>query len=238
MCVIFKPFYLNYFMNMKYILLLLLFLPVASAQAQRMVIEDGSIYIESFGVRSDLVSPGKTLKQEILSDNRVRTRFHQGVASPVNILVSRKFQVAKQDALPASNRNFYQHSGLEPGKDGRPGTTMTAAYADNREGCDDYYEQTDQSDKGQWRLPTINEYILMATYLTSFNLALEGLTNFITPSSQFGSPFGFWYFSSTTYDGDMDRVYTFQWYPASHEHLIDHLPKTGGGRARCIRDVE
>lgn len=225
-------------MKMKYILLLLLILPVVSAKAQRMVIENGAIYIESFGVRSDLVSPGPALKQEILSDGKVRTRYHQGVSSGVNLLIPRKFQVAKADSRPAANRNFYQHSGLADGKDGRPGTPMAVGHGNNNEGCDDYSEQADGSDKGKWRVPTINEYILMASFLSSYNLSISGVSGFTPPSIQFGSKYGFWYISSTTRDDNINEVYSFMWYPDAHTNLINRLNKNAGGRVRCILDVE
>lgn len=223
---------------MKYILLLLLILPVVSAKAQRMVIENGAIYIESFGVRSDLVSPALALKQETLSDGKVRTRFHHGVSSAVNLLIPRKFQIAKKDAAPTYNRNFYQHSGLASGLDGRPGTVATVAGSNDGMGCDDYSERSDKSDQGQWRVPTINEYILMASFLTSYDVSISGVSGFLPPSFQFGAKENFWYVSSTTRDDNIDEVYSFMWYPNAHTRLIDRLNKTSGGRVRCIRDVE
>lgn len=228
---------------MKYILLLLLLLPEISAHAQRMYIESGSIYIESFGVRSDLVSPAPALKQQKLSDNSLRTVYHKGISTPQNILIGRKLQIAKKDAKPVSDKNFYVLSGLKDGEDGRPGMPMAARGSDGW-GCDEYTEKTDESDKGKWRVPTINEYILMGLYITDFNLVLN-LDGFVLPSMQFiGGGYNQWrkmnfiYISSTTYEGDDNQMYYFQWYPGYLGKVVDHNSKTTPGRVRCVKDIE
>lgn len=224
---------------MKLILLLFLLLPAVSVHAQRMYIENGSIYIESFGVRSDLISPTPLLKQKKLPDNTLRTAYHKGIGTPQNILIGRKLQIAKQDALLV-NRNFYFLSGLRDGMDGRPGTEMVARGSDG--GCDKYAEKADTSDRGTWRVPTINEYILMGLYITDFNLSL-GVTGFVLPSMQkVGTndwrKMDFYYISSTTYEGDDNQMYYFQWYPGYLKKVVDHDLKTTAGRVRCVRDIE
>ena len=224
---------------MKYIVLLLLLLPVVSVRAQRLILEGGSVYIEAFGIRSDLISPAAVVKQHTLDDGSIRTPYHKGVSAYQNVLMSKKFKMAKQDAGGAANRTFYVHSGLVNGQDGRPGTAMTARASDNV-GCDEYSELSDRSDKGKWRVPTINEYILMGNYLTSYNAPVGG---FELPSVQYGRKMSFWYISSTTYEEDENQVYYFMWYPGFYKNAIGKTKKGsdaegGGGRVRCIMDVD
>ena len=81
--------------------------------------------------------------------------------------VGEKFKVASQDAV---------------GKDGSSGRmtwyeavgkTHSTYNPDGYSACHEYYEETDQSDKGLWRLPTIRELRLIAdrrSMLTSANM--------------------------------------------------------------------
>lgn len=223
---------------MKYIILsFFFFLPAISVHAQRMIIENGGIYIESFGVRSDLVVPSPALKRVTLGDGSVRTAYHQGVASPQNILISRKFQVAKKDAPPQSHKNFYVQSGFAVGKDGRPGAPMEIDPGNTTAGCDNYSEQADGSDKGQWRVPTINEYVLMGCYFTDYSVKITGVDGFVLPATQ-SVYYEFQYATSTTYEGSVDRVYIFRFYPAFYSPMTTNELKTYPTRVRCIRDVE
>lgn len=232
---------------MKYIVLLFIFFLTGSVRAQRMVVENNKIYIESFGVRSDLVSPSISVKNVVLPDGGKRTSYHQGVASPVNLLLSRKFQVAQKDCSPEQNVSFYVASGLVDNKDGRPGSAMEARVADGH-GCDEYSENqsTDpggfQSDKGQWRVPTINEYMLMAAFFTSYEAGIPGMdmSKYTLPSSTSAGELQDWnYLSSTTSEKDVNSVYYFKWYPLSFNTMIGTVSKSGNnGRVRCIRDIE
>lgn len=223
---------------MRYIILLFFFsLPVLSTHAQRMLIENGKVYIESFGVRSDLVVQNYFVKRYKMEDNSVRTVYHQGVGAPANILISGKYQIAKRDHL-MYNQNFYVSSGFESPYDGRPGKPMRPlSDTTNQNGCFAYYENSDQSDKGQWRVPTINEYILMALYLTGYN-TLPSITDFTYPSIQNDKKATFYYVTSTTYEGNVDEAYYFMWYPGFMPTITFHYAKTTGGRVRCIRDIE
>lgn len=221
---------------MKYILLLLLFLPAVSIHAQRMVVEPGgNVYIEAFGVRSDLIIPNVALKQQVLDDGTIRTVYHQGVAAFQNVLMPNKFKIAKIDAIPMGNRSFYVLNGLEDGKDGRPGSPMVARAVDGQ-GCDEYYELADKSDVGKWRVPTINEYVLMATFLTGYEVSIPGFT---MPGIQRGYQMDFWYMSSTTVESDVNKAYTFLWYPKSYNIMTSNtiLKSESSTRARCIMDI-
>lgn len=232
---------------MKYIVLLFIFFLTGSVRAQRMVVENNKIYIESFGIRSDLVSPSTSVKNVQLSDGKKRTPYHQGIASPVNLLVSRKFQVAKNDCYPERNVSFYYASGLIDGKDGRPGSAMEARAADGH-GCDEYSENLSSDpggvggDKGQWRIPTINEYMLMAAFFTDYDAGIPGIdtSKYTLPSSSWAGGLQDWnYLSSTTSEKDVNAVYYFKWYPLSFNTMIGTISKSGNnGRVRCIRDIE
>lgn len=223
---------------MKYILLLLLllFLPVVSIYAQRMVVEPGgNVYIESFGVRSDLIIPNVALKQQVLEDGTIRTVYHQGVSAFQNVLMSSKFRIAKIDAVPMSNQTFYVHNGLQDEMDGRPGSPMVARPIDGK-GCDEYYELADKSDVGKWRVPTINEYVLMASFLTSYAVSIPGFT---MPGIQRGEKKDFWYMSSTTVESDVNKAYTFLWYPSYNNVMTSNVISKSATmtRARCIMDI-
>lgn len=223
---------------MKYIVFLFFFFgAVLSAHAQRMVIEDNSVYIEAFGVRTDLVTPNISVKEYVMEDGSVRTLYHQGVAAPTNILMSGKIQIAKNDAV-TYNQNFYVLCGFEQPNDGRPGSPMKPlSDKTNTRGCFAYYEKADKSDKGQWRVPTINEYILIALYLTGYGNELNAVSDFTYPSIQNDKKASFYYASSTTYEGDVNEAYYFMWYPGFFSSTTNHHPKTQEARVRCIRDV-
>ncbi len=146
--------------------------------------------------------------------------------------------MGKKDAPPESHKNFYVQSGFAEGKDGRPGVPIEKDPGNTGAGCDDYSEKNDKSDRGQWRVPTVNEYMLMACYFTDYNVSLTDVTDFKLPATQWGIKWEFQYATSTTYEENVDEVYIFRFYPAFYSPMVTHEAKTYMTRVRCIRDVE
>ena len=82
--------------------------------------------------------------------------------------VSEKFRVASQDAVGKDGSSSEQMTWYEAA-----GKTHSTYNPDGYSACREYYEETDQSDKGLWRLPTVRELRLISdkkSMLTATNM--------------------------------------------------------------------
>lgn len=202
-------------MKKKYIFLLLLLLPF-TVQAQRMYIENDNVYIEAFGLNSDITANFLQLAAKKQSkEDGGRTNYHVGLSAWQNVLITPKFQIATKELGLSS---WYEGNGYD--------THLNPVES----GCATYSQNADHSDIGEWRVPTINEAMFMLIYA-------DYLTNDIVPGFVGGHE-GVKIATSTTHTSTQ-QAYYFLWKPSVFlPSYMGYGAKTADNwYIRCIRDI-
>lgn len=205
-------------MKKEYIFLLFLLLPF-TLQAQRLYIENDNVYIEAFGLNSDIVANSLQLAAKKQSkENGGRTNYHVGVSAWQNILITPKYQIAVRELGPFS---WQQANGYD------------ADMNPVKSGCAAYSQNADHSDIGEWRVPTINEAMFMIIYVDY--LTDDVVTGFVKGKK------GVIMSTSTTYIST-DQAYYYLWEPdiLAPSYLGYGTKNTGSygnWYVRCIRDI-